>query len=713
MNAEGRGLQLGLGVTAGLALIDALLGPSAAISGSYMLGAALAGVLAGFRAAAVVSVVAVALATVSPIWNEDWLETAYLVREGVVMLGSVFALAAGRLRDERSERLGQQDLLVTVADLPHAGASVRETAEQVAALMVPRYVSYAAVEAEVGGQVIRLAARGTEPTEPEGRADTAIVTPLRARGRELGTITTAGRGRIAADEEFLRVVSGRIALALDNAGLSQELDTVEQQLAAILENLGEAVTVQDRSGKLVFANPAAAEVLGCASVEELLATPPMEIVSRFATFNEDGSPLRLDQIPGRHVLAGERPEPLVVRAVNLATGVERWRVTKSTPVRGPLGEVLLAVNVIEDITDAKRAELTQRLLADVSAALASSLDHTQTLERVADLVVPSLADECGVSVANEKGVSDDPPGSAEVLRTGASHLSPEVILVPLASREQTLGVMSLVLGDSGRQFTRADLELAEELGRRVGTALENSRLYAQLESVATTLQRSLLPPALPEVPGWRFRSLYMPAGGGETDVGGDFYDVFPTAAGWMAVMGDVAGRGPAAASLTAMGRYTLRTAGSLVGTPTMGLGRLNENLRARGDMAHCTVAIILLREDGDEASLVSAGHPLPYLVREGRVEEVGRTGPLLGAFDNGHWLPATVRVEPGDLLILYTDGVVDARGRDDRFGETRLQEALAGTADVDDAVGRIREALHDFAGGEQDDDTAVLAMQRV
>jgi serine phosphatase RsbU (regulator of sigma subunit) len=203
----------------------------------------------------------------------------------------------------------------------------------------------------------------------------------------------------------------------------------------------------------------------------------------------------------------------------------------------------------------------------------------------------------------------------------------------------------------------------------------------------------------------------MPAGG-ETEVGGDFYDVFPTAAGWMAVMGDVVGRGPAAASLTAMGRYTLRTAGSLVGTPTMGLARLNENLRERGEMALCTAAVVLLR-DGGSASLVCAGHPLPYLIRGGEPRPVGRTGPLLGAFDHGHWLAASLEIEPGDVLVLYTDGVLDARGPDDRFGEDRLAATLAGTTSAEDAVERIRSALLEFAGTEQDDDTAVLAMQKL
>src|SRR4051795_12810203 len=181
----------------------------------------------------------------------------------------------------------------------------------------------------------------------------------------------------------------------------------------------------------------------------------------------------------------------------------------------------------------------------------------------------------------------------------------------------------------------------------------------------------------------------------------------------MAVMGDVVGRGPAAASLTAMGRYTLRTAGSLAGTPTLGLARLNENLRERGEMALCTAAVVLLRESGREAILVCAGHPLPYLIRGGEPRAVGRIGPLLGAFDQGDWLATEIGIEPGDTLVLYTDGVLDARGPDSRFGEERLEECLAGTTSAKDAVERIRKALVEFAGDEQDDDTAVLAMQKL
>lgn len=724
---ERRALAYGLVMTAGFVALDLALG-NAAISGSYALGAVVAGVVGGFRPAALVGVIVLVLAVASGAWNAVFGDSGYWARLFVAAAGTLLALGAGRLHDQVAAQLRRQQLLAAVADLPEPGATLEGTVASVVDLLVPRYARFAAIDAGLAGEQVRLAARGTQPVDPA----TATETRLRARGRDIGALTTTvGRDGIG-DPEFLRVLSGRIALALDNAGLSQQLVTVEQRLQAILENLGEAVTVQDRTGRLVFANHAAAELLGAESVEELLATPPAELVERFVSVTPDGRPLDPQALPGRAVLEGRSVEPLTLRTINKLTGEERWRITKSTPVRSPSGDVLLAVNVIEDITETKRAELAQRLLADAGAALASAVDFEQTLQHVADLAVPAVADWCAIytpsgTLLERVALADGaaPPAIAEdalplldVLRGGKPELLSardwleSALVAPMTTAERVVGVLALATTTSGRRLSDADVDLALELGRRCATAIENARLYNQLEHVATTLQHSLLPPRLPDVPGWSFGSLYMPAGE-ETDVGGDFYDVFQTAAGWTAVMGDVVGRGPAAASLTAMGRYTLRTAGALVGAPTLGLARLNENLRERGDLALCTVALVQLKEGGHEANLVCAGHPLPLLVRGGSAHQVGRIGPLLGAFEHGHWPPAQLELLPGDVIVLYTDGVIDARGADGRFGEERLQEAVAPAESARDAVDRIRRALAEFAGGEQDDDTAVLAMQKL
>ena len=537
-----------------------------------------------------------------------------------------------------------------------------------------------------------------------------------------------------------------------------------QNLAAILSSLAEAVTVQTLDGELVYANDVAARILGAASPEELLATPVTEIMGRFDSFNEDGSRVRIEQLPGRRVLAGEEnPEPLITRAINRQTGEERWRVTKATAIRDDDGIVRWACNIIDDITDVKRAELAQRFLSRASETLFSSLDFEDTLGQVARLAVPQLADWCGVSLPDERGVHlrsvgvahadpekvafareytarypsrlDAEGGTAAVLRTGRSELVPDIpdemlaaavtdpeqlallrtigmraaMIVPMVARGQPIGVITFISAESGRSFTQADLEMAEELGRRAGTAVENARLYTERSHIARTLQTGLLPPLLPEITGFETATLYRPAGE-ENWVGGDFYDALQVPEGWLLIVGDVAGRGAEAASLTGLARYTLRSTARLLDDPLLAIARLNEELLERSRMSLCSVCCVLLR-DG-QATIVCAGHPLPCLVRDGRAVQVGQTGPMLGAYEDVTWTPVTIDLQHGDQLVLYTDGVLDTVGDGERFGEQRLLHALAEATGPADAVARVDRALDRFHVGAQPDDTAVLAVQR-
>jgi serine phosphatase RsbU (regulator of sigma subunit) len=253
-----------------------------------------------------------------------------------------------------------------------------------------------------------------------------------------------------------------------------------------------------------------------------------------------------------------------------------------------------------------------------------------------------------------------------------------------------------------------------ELARRVATGLENQRLYSERSSIARVLQASLLPAELPALPGWGAASLYRPAGN-ENWVGGDFYEAFPIGDAWMMVVGDVTGRGAEAAALTALMRHTLRTAATMSGSPEQGLEKLNRDLVARPELSLCTAVCVVLREAGGEAraDIICAGHPPPLRVRDGAAEYVGRYGPMLGAFGDERWEPSTIPIQPGDVLVLYSDGVVDAAGAEDRFGGERLQQAVAPARGARDAVARIEASLARFEVGEQADDTAVLAVERI
>ena len=232
----------------------------------------------------------------------------------------------------------------------------------------------------------------------------------------------------------------------------------------------------------------------------------------------------------------------------------RWARIKATAVHDPDGGVRLAINVIEDITELKRSEEAQRFLAEASRRFSgSSLDYERTLAAVPELAIPALADRCEVQlVEDELG-----PEALEVVKTGAAWLEPSRIIVPMTAG-RVIGTVTLEV--DGREFDTQDVLVAEDFGLRAGAAVENARLYRAASRIARTLQTSLLPPGLPDVPGAQLAAAFHPAGQG-LEVGGDFYDVFSTGEGqWYLVIGDVSGKGAEAAAVTALARFTLRTA---------------------------------------------------------------------------------------------------------------------------------------------------------
>ena len=185
---------------------------------------------------------------------------------------------------------------------------------------------------------------------------------------------------------------------VNDAAIS-ELLRLERRLEAILVNLAEAITVMDEHGRTVFANQAAADLLGVATPEELMSAQPGTIMPRFQVLDEQGSELDLESMPGRRLFAGEDPQPLLVRNIVRATGEERWLMVRSSPVLDPeTGRILYAVNVFENITEVKRAQLNESFMAEASRVLASSMDYAETLRRVARLAVPRLADWCAIDV---------------------------------------------------------------------------------------------------------------------------------------------------------------------------------------------------------------------------------------------------------------------------------------------------------------------------
>ncbi|MFH8468461.1 SpoIIE family protein phosphatase [Streptomyces sp. NPDC017991] len=252
---------------------------------------------------------------------------------------------------------------------------------------------------------------------------------------------------------------------------------------------------------------------------------------------------------------------------------------------------------------------------------------------------------------------------------------------------------------------------------------EAERERERLQRLAATLQKTLLPPTLADVPGLNVSAYYHIASADE--VGGDFYDLFPLAEGaWGLFLGDVCGKGAAAAAVTSLARYTLRAAAVYDPDPVAVLANLNTVLNHEyngADPRFCTVVFGLLTPDPDRGgfhiTLASGGHPPALLMRAdgttGYLPTPG--GQLIGVLADAHIATTAVRLTPGDTLLLHTDGLTEAHvnavDSEDRYGDDALLDfarALAPTT-ASDTVDAIRDLLDTFGSGV-DDDTAVLAI---
>ena len=430
----------------------------------------------------------------------------------------------------------------------------------------------------------------------------------------------------------------------------------------------------------------------------------------------------------------------------------------------------------EQLARAEAVEVKRRLalLAAAGPSLAASLDYRETLEGITRLLVPELADWCLLDIVDDNGNVNqlaaahaevekedllkrlrehrefgegDPGSTAEVLRTGQSVLLPHLpdptfyeralgrgehldivrrleprslMCVPLLARGRTIGAITLVSSKPDRRYDTEDLLLAEDLAYRCALAADNARLYRGRSEIARVLQRSLLPPHLPEIPGVEVGAEYLSVEEA-SEVGGDFYDLINTVEdGWICAIGDVRGKGVEAASVTALARYTIHAVTLKNDKPSEVLAALNEAmLRQLPEDRFCTAACIRLEPQDDSlgvgVDVSRAGHPPPLLVSpEGTVEEVGCSGRVLGVFPEAELKDTSLRLMPGEALVLYTDGVTEARSPDgDFFGEGRLRRLLGSCAGCDAVTfaRRIKSVVLDFQEGYPRDDLAILVLR--
>lgn len=289
------------------------------------------------------------------------------------------------------------------------------------------------------------------------------------------------------------------------------------------------------------------------------------------------------------------------------------------------------------------------------------------------------------------------------------------IAVPLIKRGRVLGAIQLVMSSSGRRYTEEDLALVQAVAARVAASIENRRLTERQALIAKTLQNSLLPDELPSIPGVEIAVRYW-AAGVATDVGGDFYDVFDLGEkSWAAVIGDVCGTGPAAAALTGLARHSIRMSAWNGNGPAEVVRWLNHAIRqTRTDSFITTLYAEMRRHDaGVELTFASGGHPRPVVLKaSGSVSVVPTSGALLGVFDKVSCEPVEVVLEPGDCIVLYTDGVTDLSPPDHLTEEdlaALVARSAAGTAEevaerIHDELERIRPI------NDRHDDIALMVM---
>ncbi len=354
-------------------------------------------------------------------------------------------------------------------------------------------------------------------------------------------LAMSGRSAEITPLTFIILLSAVILLVTRHRNL---LETDRQnQLEAILRELPAGITVQDASGKLLYANDQAAVLTGYPSAEALLNAPAATLADSFEVVDESGKPLGVEERPSRLALRGQSASERVLRFRARNMGEEHWALVRVAPLMNATGQARMVVNVFQDIGLLKRSENAQRFLAEASILLNDSLDYEATLATIARLAVPTIADWCTVNLRYDGKIQQvtvvhqDPEkmrlghelqaryptpldaryGIPNVISTGKSEFIPRItpamvdstardaehrrllqalgfrslITVPLNVHGQTLGALTFMLSETPRIYDENDLLFAEDLARRAALAIENARLYEETRQQRERLRITL------------------------------------------------------------------------------------------------------------------------------------------------------------------------------------------------------------------------------
>lgn len=350
------------------------------------------------------------------------------------------------------------------------------------------------------------------------------------------------------------------------------------------------------------------------------------------------------------------------------------------------------------------------------ATVPAPREGTSTLSRVMSRGLRELS-----LIAMGPGATDNGALASAVpvpeLRESVDSIRPaDLLVIPLNARGRAFGALTLARRGGGG-FDEDAVAFLEELAHSLAVTLDATRALADSRRVAGVLSRDLAPPSLPEMPGARLATYYRVAFEHEA-LGGDFYDVHGDDDDWTAVVGDVCGKGVEAAVLTGRVRQATRTAALVDRGPAQVLDLVNRVLVSEGEGTFVTALCARVRRRGEDLvmSVSAAGHPPPYLLRaSGGLERVAAEGTVLGLFDTHDYTETEVVLSPGDSCLFFTDGVLEAPGFEEQFGEDRLHRVLteAPRSDVNAVVETVAMSLAEHIGDRAHDDIAILGLQNV
>lgn len=540
------------------------------------------------------------------------------------------------------------------------------------------------------------------------------------------------------------------------------LDQDRHVLEVLFQHASEAVTIQDQSGRLIYANDRAAELVGMQSGEEMVDRRSGSILSQYELIDLSGASLSGDSLPGRRVLKGEPVAEETVGYRALDSGETRWSRVRSSPVKDDDGNVVWAINFFSDITEEVLSEKERELLSHTNEALGSSLQVEVILTELAGVIVPQLGYWSGVHLIDDggfiSGVASGHPDSTEaqivideadkvrfpldtsglqarVARSGMPefidldeggrlegelpdfHVAVEryglhaVACVPLSAGDRVVGTLTVGRRRGGVGFSSIERRWLAAVAERAGASLANALLYAHEHETAAVLQRGLVPTELPRLEGLQIASRYQPQAQ-ISGVGGDFFDVLtPSEDVSVIAVGDIEGKGIPAAAAVGIARHTLRATVALDPSPATVFAQMNEILRHEEPARMCTLAYLVCRRRAGRADLkVSlAGHPPPMVVRaDGSVMQVGEPCPPLGFLADLEPYVHEVELGPGDTVIVYTDGF--AMGG--LAPPESLEPLLAGAEeeDLDSLLDRLLVALQSDQPRLRDD-VVLLALR--